>query len=175
MDYWHAGTEPISKSSFSAQKDFVNYNDSKYVLNQCMSRKIIILIFIFLYTNCNIQIWGQEIAIKTYTANDGLVANPVRRIYQDSKGFIWIVTWEGISKYDGHKFTNYNTANGLTHELVNDVREINGKMYVAQNNGVVDVIQNESVVPQPITANLVVNKFHAVTGSPGLRHWSNIR
>ena len=129
-----------------------------------MSRKIIIIGFFFLYTNCNIQTWGQEIAIKTYTANDGLVANPVRRIFQDSKGFIWIATWEGLSKYDGHKFTNFNTANGLSHDLVNDVWELDNKLFVAQNNGFVDIVQNDAVSGKPLTEKLLVNQFHQLRG-----------
>jgi len=31
------------------------------------------------------------------------------------KGFIWIATWEGLSKYDGYRFTNFSKANGLSH------------------------------------------------------------
>jgi len=76
---------------------------------------------------------------------DGLVANPVRRIFQDSKGFIWIGTWEGLSKYDGYRFTNFTIANGLSHNVVNDFFEDNGKLYVALNNGTIDMIQNDRI------------------------------
>jgi ligand-binding sensor domain-containing protein len=65
----------------------------------------------------------------------------VRRIFQDKKGFIWIGTWEGLSKYDGYKFTNYTIANGLSHNMVNDLYESpDEKLYVAENNGTVDVL-----------------------------------
>jgi len=76
---------------------------------------------------------------------DGLVANPVRCIYQDSKGFIWIGTYEGLSRYDGYKFTNYSTANGLSHNLINSIFEVNGKLLVAENNGAIDLIQNNYI------------------------------
>ena len=66
---------------------------------------------------------SQQLIFKTYTAEDGLVSNPVRRIYQDKKGFIWIGTWQGLSKYDGHKFTNYTTVNGLSDNMLNDMSE----------------------------------------------------
>src|SRR5258705_13815966 len=85
---------------------------------------------------------AQHIIFKTYTVEDGLVSNPVRCIFQDSKGFMWIATWEGLSKYDGHKFTNYNTANGLTYNMVNDIYESpDGKLYLAENNGGADVLE----------------------------------
>src|SRR4030095_13600044 len=60
---------------------------------------------------------AQQTSFTRYTMHDGLVANPVRCIYQDKKGFIWIGTYEGVSRYDGYKFTNYTNANGLSHNM----------------------------------------------------------
>src|SRR2546423_7513296 len=105
---------------------------------------------------------AQKLIFKTYTVSDGLVANPVRRIFQDSKGFLWICTWEGLSKYDGDKFTNFTTANGLSDNSVNDVYESkDGKLYVALNTGVVDVIQNDQVIKKAGFRNIVINRFYA--------------
>lgn len=66
---------------------------------------------------------AQQLIFKTYTEEDGLVSNPVRCIFQDSRGFIWLGTWQGLSKYDGRKFTNYTTVNGLSDNLINDIYE----------------------------------------------------
>src|SRR5689334_102517 len=89
---------------------------------------------------------AQKMAFQLYTVNDGLVANPIRRVIQDSKGFIWVATWEGLSKYDGHKFTNYTTENGLSFNLVNDIYEApHGKLYIAENNGAVDIIDRNRI------------------------------
>jgi hypothetical protein len=82
---------------------------------------------------------------------------------------------EGISKYDGYKFTNYNTTNGLSFDLVNDVYEDeNKKIYVAQNNGRVDVI-TDNKVSSPLTDSIVINKFvksgttvYAITDDHGI-------
>ena len=85
----------------------------------------------------------------------------MRRIFQDSKGFLWIATWDGISKYDGHKFTNYTTANGLTHNLVNDFYESkDGKIYVAENNGRTDIIQNGQIKEKGLFPGKVINRFY---------------
>jgi len=45
-----------------------------------------------------------------YTTEQGLSNNAVFRILCDSKGFIWFLTWNGISRYDGYRFVNYGTA-----------------------------------------------------------------
>ncbi len=92
---------------------------------------------------CNAM--GQQVIFKTYTISDGMVANPVRCIYQDSQGFIWIGTYEGLSRYDGYKFRNFTTANGLSHSLINAIYESNGKILVAENDGSLDIIENGSV------------------------------
>ena len=91
---------------------------------------------------------------------DGLVSNPVRRILQDKKGFIWIATWQGLSKYDGHTFTNYNTSTGLSHNLVNDLYEsADGKLYVAENDGTVDVLQHDAIIRKAAFRNVIINQF----------------
>lgn len=91
-----------------------------------------------------------------YTVHDGLVANPVRCIYQDSKGFIWIGTFEGLSRYDGYKFTNYTNTNGLSHNLINSIFEENSKLLITENNGAVDVMQN-SIIQKTLMALSGVN------------------
>jgi ligand-binding sensor domain-containing protein/two-component sensor histidine kinase len=125
---------------------------------------------------------AQRSIFKTYTVEEGLVANPVRRIYQDSKGFIWIATMEGLSKYDGYKFTNYNTANGLSHNMVNDVYEsADGKLYVAENNGTIDILQHDAIIKKAAFRNVVINQFSilnsysvmAATDSSGLHQIKN--
>jgi ligand-binding sensor domain-containing protein len=103
---------------------------------------------------------AQKIRFETYTVQDGLVANPVKKIYQDSKGFIWIATWEGLSKYDGHRFTNFTESSGLSSNLVNDVLEMpDGKLLVAENNGCVDVIQHNSVLHKARYKGVTFNTF----------------
>src|SRR5687768_18236987 len=91
------------------------------------------------------QGFTQQVNFMKYTVQEGLVANPVRCIYQDSKGFIWIGTLEGLSRYDGYRFNNYTASNGLSHNFVNSFFEIDGKLLIAENNGAIDIIQNNSI------------------------------
>ncbi len=125
---------------------------------------------------------AQQLLFKTYAVEDGLVSNPVRRIYQDSKGFIWIATWEGLSKYDGNRFTNYTIANGLSHNIVNDLYESSdGKIYVAENNGTVDILQRDAIIKKAAFHDVVINRFCitqnqgviAVTDTNGLHEIKN--
>ena len=42
------------------------------------------------------------------TTEDGLADNDVHYIVQDTKGFIWIATKNGLQKYDGYNFTTFH-------------------------------------------------------------------
>ena len=80
----------------------------------------ILLIFLF----SSLQIKAQLYPFVNYTPRDGLVGNKVRFISQDSKGKLYFGTANGLSVYDGSRFTNYNTENGLTTDLVNGAVEV---------------------------------------------------
>ena len=43
---------------------------------------------------------------------DGLSANTVFCILQDQRGFLWVGTYDGLTKYDGYKFTVYKSIEG---------------------------------------------------------------
>jgi len=105
------------------------------------SPKTILLIFFNAWFSLS---EAQQVNFIKYTVYDGLVANPIRCIYQDSKGFIWIGTFEGLSRYDGYKFSNYTNTNGLSHNFVNSIIEVDGKLLIAENDGSIDVIRNNS-------------------------------
>ena len=139
-------------------------------------RKLILLIcFCVLISLSN----AQQVNFIKYTVHDGLVANPVRCIYQDSKGFIWIGTFEGLSRYDGYKFTNYSTLNGLSHNLINSVFEVDNKLLIAENNGRVDVIQDNNVrrgFTLASAANYILpykNRFLISTDASGFYEYKN--
>ncbi|MBP6871809.1 MAG: histidine kinase [Bacteroidales bacterium] len=53
----------------------------------------------------------------------GLSQNSIYSLIQDSRGFIWIGTWDGLNRYDGYDYIVYNTANGLSHPTINSVIE----------------------------------------------------
>ncbi len=47
--------------------------------------------------------------IKHYGLTEGLSQRTIMNIIQDKKGFIWLATWDGLCKFDGHNFTTYKT------------------------------------------------------------------
>ena len=47
-----------------------------------------------------------------FTTEDGLPQYTIMDMLQDQKGFLWLATWDGLSKYDGYKFHNYKVQPG---------------------------------------------------------------
>lgn len=58
-------------------------------------------------------------AFDWFTVKDGLAGNIVFSIQFDEKNNLWIATGGGLSYYDGKKFTNYTTENGLPVNRIN--------------------------------------------------------
>lgn len=79
---------------------------------------------------------AERLQVKTYTTADGLARDHINRIVQDSRGFLWFCTSEGLSRFDGYKFTNYGTEDGLAGRVVFDFLEArNGFYWVATDKG----------------------------------------
>ena len=67
-------------------------------------RKIIVIsrCFVCLLFLLSETMAAQQFNIETFTTKDGLVNDNVRSLVTDSSGFLWIATWDGISRYDGY-------------------------------------------------------------------------
>ncbi len=61
---------------------------------------------------------AQQTAFKNYSVNNGLPSNEVYQTFQDSKGYIWIASDKGVSRFNGREFTNYSSSNGLPDNTV---------------------------------------------------------
>ncbi|HEX5654760.1 MAG TPA: two-component regulator propeller domain-containing protein [Chitinophagaceae bacterium] len=86
---------------------------------------------------------AQQYPFVHYTPREGLADNRVRFIFQDSKGKLYISTYGGLSIYDGTRFTNYNTNNGLAASLVNAVVEMGeDSLWIVQNANKIHCLVN---------------------------------
>jgi ligand-binding sensor domain-containing protein/signal transduction histidine kinase len=80
---------------------------------------------------------ATRLPIKTYTTADGLARDHVLCIVQDSHGFLWFCTAEGLSRFDGYEFSNYHTEQGLPGNAVTGFLETRqGDYWIATTDGI---------------------------------------
>ena len=90
----------------------------------------------------SMPLWSQdELHMANYYGfRDGLNNNFVFCIRQDSRGFLWLGTKEGLNRFDGFQFKRYFTEkdnpNSLSHNKVFDILEYQpGFLLFATGNG----------------------------------------
>lgn len=85
------------------------------------NRIFFILVFVFACIISHAQLTLPP--YRHYTLRDGLPQMQIWSMFQDSRGYLWIGTKGGISRYDGEKFTNYSQVDGLTDNRVDLIYE----------------------------------------------------
>ncbi|WP_158644132.1 hybrid sensor histidine kinase/response regulator transcription factor [Pseudobacter ginsenosidimutans] len=58
--------------------------------------------------------------IDHYSTEDGLSHDIITYMYKDREGFMWFGTWNGINRFDGHRFVSFKSAPGDLSHLKND-------------------------------------------------------
>ncbi len=79
----------------------------------------LVLAFILLFNYS----YGQKLKYNHYSIDEGLRHNIGYDIMQDSKGYLWIGTDDGLSRYDGTEFKNYTKLKGLTSTYIIEIAE----------------------------------------------------
>ena len=103
--------------------------------------KLFVLILIFILNIPIESLVAQQTYYTNYTMNNGLSANRVYSILQDSKGFMWFGTDDGLSRFDGLNFKNYYLSDYIDATTSNSVRKLfidkHEKLWIGLDNGLV--------------------------------------
>lgn len=92
------------------------------------------------------QAYSQFFQSTNFKEGSGLPSSESYMVYQDSRGFVWIATDNGVVKYDGHEFVTYNTANGLTDNTVfGFFEDFKGRIWFRTYNGNLSYYENDSI------------------------------
>lgn len=76
-----------------------------------MKKRYVLILLISLASYLDIYA-SIEIRSIHMTTIDGVANNSIRYILQDNKGFIWMGTLNGLSRYDGNTFINFHPGEG---------------------------------------------------------------
>ena len=95
---------------------------------------------------------GEMINFRHITVEDhGLSESTVYDIFQDSKGYMWISTDNGLNKYDGYSMKSYqymhNDENSISKGAPRTIFEdSNGNIWVSTNEGLINKLNPETEV-----------------------------
>ncbi|MDD3321202.1 MAG: two-component regulator propeller domain-containing protein [Paludibacter sp.] len=138
------------------------------------------LLYVFFFSS--IFCIAQEIQFDHIDINDGLADNSVRKIFQDKKGYMWFATLNGLSRYDGNNFRNFNakvgTENSLIYNSISIAKEDHwGYIWCLTYDGkiqIVDPTRNKVINLQPnvLKSNQLFRNF-TLTHQNQLWLWGN--
>lgn len=79
--------------------------------------------FLVLFYLFPFEVNAQEYSIQRYGIQDGLGSSTVYALFQDSKGYLWVSTSAGLSRFDGKEFKNFTSRDGLISETIQSMHE----------------------------------------------------
>ncbi len=89
---------------------------------------------IFNWSFCQL---ADPLHVEIFDTHDGLLSTEILSLHQDRKGFLWIGTAIGLSKYDGYEFKNFTAADGLSKGKVVGIAETKeGHLWIVTEKGV---------------------------------------
>ena len=101
---------------------------------------ILVCIFSCLKISTSYANIRESFNFKNITIEDGLSQSTVETIYQDTKGYIWIGTNDGLDRYNGYEFKHYKhdkyDKNSIANNYIVDIIEDkNGYIWVSTIGG----------------------------------------
>ena len=148
-----------------------------------MTQRRILLFTLFMTLVFNAAYGGIELRSKQMRTSDGLPNNSVRYLYQDSKGFLWLATLNGLSRYDGNSFLTFRPEIGdkvsLADNRIYDLTEDkNGFLWISTTPELFSCYDLQRACFVDYTGSGALEKnyssiFVAANGDVWLRHSGN--
>ena len=96
-----------------------------------------------------------------FSTENGMSSNAIAGIYQDDYGFLWVATWNGLSRYDGYNFYNYRTGNGSR------IKNLHNRIYdlaIDQSQNIWMRMYDYRVFVLNRSIDKIINPFEGING-----------
>jgi ligand-binding sensor domain-containing protein len=79
---------------------------------------------------------AQSFNFTVYREADGLPGGYIQKAFEDSRGYLWLCTFGGLSRFDGRNFKNYDIKDGLPGNFCDDICEDKkGNLWIGTRQG----------------------------------------
>ena len=99
----------------------------------------LLAIIFFVFDKGYVVYAKEQINFKSITIEDGLIQGTVEALFQDSKGYVWIGTNDGLCRYNGYQFKIYRieeNGKSINNNYILDIKEDEeGNIWVATADG----------------------------------------
>ncbi|HEY9047956.1 MAG TPA: two-component regulator propeller domain-containing protein [Ohtaekwangia sp.] len=121
--------------------------DVGYIYSRSTVVRTIIIIVAILFVGSGVA--GQDLSFRHIGKHEGLSHSNAICIYEDSRGFMWFGTSDGLNKYDGYSFAIYRNdpkdKNSLSNNFVNAIAEdAKGRLWMATAGGGISRFNRDS-------------------------------
>ena len=101
---------------------------------------LILSVLIFFNISISVQAQDNDIQFRKISIEEGLSQSDVYCILQDSQGFIWIGTEDGLNRYDGYTFKVYRYDPSKLHSLNQNTimslyEDSSGRLWIGTEDG----------------------------------------
>ncbi len=92
--------------------------------------------------------WAERLPVRIFTSADGLGSSFVNYLMRDSRGFLWFATRDGLSRFDGSRFINYQVGTKDAPPGIEHVFETSQGIYwITTTNGLYRYDSNSPPLP----------------------------
>jgi len=123
---------------------------------------------------CFVSAASAQYRLDVWTADDGLPQNGIRAIHQTSDGYLWLVTFDGIARFDGNRFTVFNKNNspGINSNRFDSLFEDrNGGLWFGTQDGGVTRYRHGSFTTYTTQNGLLHNHVREISGDDAGNLW----
>lgn len=112
---------------------------------------------------------SEVLPVRVFTTADGLGSSSVTQVMQDSRGFLWFATRDGLTRFDGEHFRNYHLPGEANPNIIQILQRRNGDYYALPRGlGLFRFNANTTVSYENAGSTLILNAEKIAEETPGL-------
>lgn len=83
-----------------------------------------------------IEVFAQNLPFNRFSIKDGLPNNQVFALDEDTQGFLWVGTYEGLCRFDGHNFKDFSSISPILRNRIAGITAYNDSLFVTSSSGI---------------------------------------